>query len=330
MSQPLHKVPFETDTATRWSSQPKIRRIAIVLFEGCDLFGVGALVEALVLAGEVAATDAVRCTWLTSLMSGQGGAVKGSSGLEMWTEKVDASQYAGFDAVFVAAGDQETVVRELAPMSTWLDRVRANATPLTWLAKQRCVSDGEAGSVSPSVTHSDHDAATGVLASASPVAPLPDALVAAVRLISLEVGGRVAHHVAEHFLVAFHTALASVLDEDSASTSADKVRAAARWLQDNCHRPVSIEDLANVTAMSARSLLRHFRQETGMAPSEYLLRARMGLACRFLSETDLPVDKIARRVGMSNGDHLAKVFRRNLRLSPLEYRNRHLQGIAFP
>ena len=108
------------------------------------------------------------------------------------------------------------------------------------------------------------------------------------------------------------------------------MRAAERWLQDNCHRPVSIEDLANVTAMSARSLLRHFRQETGMAPSEYLLRARMGLACRFLSETDLPVDKIARRVGMSNGDHLAKVFRRNLRLSPLEYRNRHLQGITFP
>ena len=272
-SQPLHIVPLETDKATRWNSQPKIRRIAIVLFEGCDLFGVGALVEALVLAGELAATDAVRCTWLTSLMSGQGGAVKGSSGLQMWTEKVDAWQYAGFDAVFVAAGDKEIVVRELAPMSTWLDRVRADATPLTWLGKQRCISRGEAGCVSPSVTHSDHHAATGVLANASCVAPLHDGLVAALRLISLEVGERVARHVAEHFLVAFHTALASVLDEVSASTPADKVRAAERWLQDNCHRPVSIEDLANVTAMSARSLLRHFRQETGMAPSEYLMRS---------------------------------------------------------
>ena len=320
----------KTATRIHWSSQPKIRRIAIVLFEGCDLFGVGALVEALVLAGELAASGAVRCTWRTSLMSGQGGAVKGSSGLRMWTEKVDARQYAGFDDVFVAAGDQEIVERELAPMSTWLDRVRADATPLTWLGKQRCVSHGEAGCVSPSVTRSDHHAATGVLASASRVAPLPDGLVVALRLISLEVGERVARHVAEHFLVAFHTALASVLDEDSASTPADKVRAAARWLQDNCHRPVSIEDVANVTAMSTRSLLRHFRQETGMAPSDYLLRARMGLACRFLSETDLPVDKIARRVGMGNGDYMAKVFRRNLRLSPLEYRNRHLQGFAFP
>ena len=202
-SQPLQIFHFKTDTPIHWSSQPKIRRIAIVLFDGCELFGVGALVEALVLASELAATDAVSCTWQTSLMSSQGGAVKGSSGLRMWTEKVDARQYAGFDAVFVAAGDQEIVGRDLAPMSTWLDRVRANATPLTWLGNQQCVSHGEAGCVSLSVRHSDHHAATGIRASASRVAPLHDGLVAALRLISLEVGERVARHVAEHFLVAF-------------------------------------------------------------------------------------------------------------------------------
>jgi transcriptional regulator GlxA family with amidase domain len=179
--------------------------------------------------------------------------------------------------------------------------------------------------VSLSVRHSDHHAATGIRASASRVAPLHDGLVAALRLISREAGERLARDVVEHFPVALHTAPGSLLDEVSASTRADRMRAAARWLQDNCHRPVSVEDVADVTAMSRRSLLRHFRQETGMAPSEYLLHARLALACRFLSETDLPADKIARRVGMSNGDHLAKVFRRNLRLSPLEYRHRYLR-----
>src|SRR6516225_11967943 len=104
LSQPLQISRSKTATRIHWSSPRKIRRIAIVLFEGCDLFGVGALVEALVLAGELAASGAVRCTWRTSLMSGQGGAVKGSSGLRMWTEKVDARRHAGFDDVFVAAG----------------------------------------------------------------------------------------------------------------------------------------------------------------------------------------------------------------------------------
>ena len=244
-SQPLQIFRFETDTPIHWSSQPKLRRIAIVLFDGCELFGVGALVEALVLAGELAATNAVRCTWQTSLMSRRGGAVKGSSGLQMWTEKVDAQQYAGFDAVFVAAGDQEIAGRELASMSTWLDRVRANATPLSWLGNQQCVSHGEAGCVSPSVRHSDHHAATGARASASRVSPFHDGLVAALRLICREAGERVARDVAEHFPVALHTALGSLLDEVSASTRADWMRAAARWLQDNCHRPVSVEDVAH-------------------------------------------------------------------------------------
>ena len=244
-SQPLQISHSKTATRIHWSSPPKIRRIAIVLFDGCDLFGVGTLVEALVLAGELAASGAVRCTWQTSLMSGQGGTVKGSSGLQMWTEKVDAQQYAGFDAVFVAAGDQEIAGRELAPMSTWLDRVRANATPLTWLGNQQCVSHGEAGCVSLSVRHSDHHAATGIRASASRVAPLHDGLVAALRLISREAGERLARDVVEHFPVALHTAPGSLLDEVSASTRADWMRAAARWLQDNCHRPVSVEDVAH-------------------------------------------------------------------------------------
>jgi transcriptional regulator GlxA family with amidase domain len=39
---------------------------------------------------------------------------------------------------------------------------------------------------------------------------------------------------------------------------------------------VSVEDVANVTGMSPRSLLRHsLRQETGMTAPEYLLRARL-------------------------------------------------------
>ena len=320
--QPFQTTHHKAVTATRWLSRPTTRRIAIVLFDGCDLFGAATLAEALALAGELGATDPARCSWQTSMVSANGGKVKGSSALQVWTEKADAQQYAGFDAVFVAAGEQETVGRELAPMNPWLDRVRANATPLTSLGSQRCVSHGEVGRAPPSPTHGDRHVTTGICASASPVAPFHDGLVAALMLISREAGECIARHVAEHFPIASRTALASVLDDVSASTPADKVREAARWLQDNCHRPVSVADVANVAAMSERSLLRHFRQEIGVSPSDYLLQARLARACRLLVDTDLPVDKIARRAGMSNGDHLARVFRRHLRLSPLEYRHR--------
>ncbi|MGO4314074.1 AraC family transcriptional regulator, partial [Pseudomonas sp. KB_15] len=47
-----------------------------------------------------------------------------------------------------------------------------------------------------------------------------------------------------------------------------------------------------------------------------------------LKETDLPVDKIARRCGMGNGDRLATIFRKRFELSPTAYRN--LDKTALP
>jgi transcriptional regulator GlxA family with amidase domain len=52
------------------------------------------------------------------------------------------------------------------------------------------------------------------------------------------------------------------------------------------------------------------------------------MVCRLLIETDLPVDKIARRIGMANGDRLAKIFRKRLSVSPTEYRLQNRQAQA--
>ena len=72
--------------------------------------------------------------------------------------------------------------------------------------------------------------------------------------------------------------------------------------------------------MSERNFLRRFKMETGITPSDYLLQARLAVACTLLTDSELPVDKIARRSGMGNGDRLAKIFRRRLLISPTEYR----------
>ncbi len=58
----------------------------------------------------------------------------------------------------------------------------------------------------------------------------------------------------------------------------------------------------------------------GLAPSQYLLQVRLDMVCRLLADTDLPVDKIARRCGIGGGERLAKIFRKHLNLSPTEYR----------
>jgi transcriptional regulator GlxA family with amidase domain len=111
-----------------------------------------------------------------------------------------------------------------------------------------------------------------------------------------------------------------LLGEDGGLSPGDKVRAAARWLQENCQQSISIADAAQFAAMSERNFLRRFKMEMGITPSSFLLHERLAVTCSLLTESELPVDKIARRTGMGNGDRLAKVFRKRMRISPTEFR----------
>jgi transcriptional regulator GlxA family with amidase domain len=72
--------------------------------------------------------------------------------------------------------------------------------------------------------------------------------------------------------------------------------------------------------MSERNFLRRFKNEIGLTPSDYLLRARLNMSCRMLVESRLPVDKIARRCGIGSGGQLAKLFRKYLATTPTDYR----------
>ncbi|MCC8391836.1 helix-turn-helix domain-containing protein [Paraburkholderia sp. MMS20-SJTR3] len=147
-----------------------------------------------------------------------------------------------------------------------------------------------------------------------------ESMRSALAMIKRDLGNATARMAAERLLADSCTNLAPLLGEDGAMSPGDKVRAAARWLQENCQQSISIADAAQFAAMSERNFLRRFKMEMGITPSSFLLHERLAVTCSLLTESELPVDKIARRTGMGNGDRLAKVFRKRMRISPTEFR----------
>ncbi len=70
--------------------------------------------------------------------------------------------------------------------------------------------------------------------------------------------------------------------------------------------------------MNERSVLKRFKNEIGMTPSDYPLLARPNLSSRMLVESRLPVDKVARRCEIGSGRQLAKLFRKYLTTTPTQ------------
>jgi transcriptional regulator GlxA family with amidase domain len=82
----------------------------------------------------------------------------------------------------------------------------------------------------------------------------------------------------------------------------------------------TLQSLADEVGMSARSLARHFVQETGITPHEFVDRARVDAARKLLEGSDRPLKTIAHDCGFGTADRMRVVFSERLGVSPAQYR----------
>ncbi|GAA1992108.1 AraC family transcriptional regulator [Nocardiopsis rhodophaea] len=92
------------------------------------------------------------------------------------------------------------------------------------------------------------------------------------------------------------------------------------WMEANLDRPLGLKDIARQAGLSVRSLNRHFREQVGTTPLQWLLRARVHRAQRLLETTDLAVDRVAERSGFGSAATLRHHFSRVVETSPQSYR----------
>ncbi|WP_226961767.1 MULTISPECIES: GlxA family transcriptional regulator [Streptomyces] len=92
------------------------------------------------------------------------------------------------------------------------------------------------------------------------------------------------------------------------------------WALDNLHAPLSLERLGARAGVSGRTLARRFEEQLGTSPGQWLLRQRLDAARALLERTDLPVEAVAVRVGLSSAVNLRRRFRAAFGVTPGAYR----------
>jgi transcriptional regulator GlxA family with amidase domain len=94
------------------------------------------------------------------------------------------------------------------------------------------------------------------------------------------------------------------------------------WCLDNLAGDLRVSTLAKRAAMSERSFIRAFREDTGRTPAKFVSVLRLQTARRLLEETSLPLKAIAQRSGLGSVSATRRVFLRELGVSPLDYRDK--------
>lgn len=97
---------------------------------------------------------------------------------------------------------------------------------------------------------------------------------------------------------------------------------ALRLMHGEPGRPWGLVELAQAVGMSRTSFAERFRAVAGTPPLAYLSRWRMLLAQRALRDPDARVGNIAADLGYGSDSAFSAAFKREMGLSPLQYRRR--------
>ncbi|MEV0248931.1 helix-turn-helix domain-containing protein [Nocardia sp. NPDC050712] len=92
------------------------------------------------------------------------------------------------------------------------------------------------------------------------------------------------------------------------------------WAGARLATPLSVEDMAAHLNISPRTLARRFADRLGTSPGAWLLARRVIAARTLLETSDLPVEAIATRVGLTSAVNLRRRFHKQVGTTPGAYR----------
>lgn len=128
-------------------------------------------------------------------------------------------------------------------------------------------------------------------------------------------------------LLRAHSTLSQMNEPSASGLSADRLRRVQNFIRANLGKGISLSDMADAVALSPVHFSRQFKRSIGQTPHQFLLAERVMQAKRLL-HGDLPIAEIAYQCGFSHQEHLTKLFRRELGITPGAYRK--AAGGPFP
>ncbi len=94
------------------------------------------------------------------------------------------------------------------------------------------------------------------------------------------------------------------------------------WIAENYQEAAPVAAMVRLSGLAERSFKRRFQLATGMSPLEYVHTLRLEEAKQMLEATEESIEAIANEVGYEDAGFFSRLFKRQVNLTPAQYRKR--------
>lgn len=317
------------------------KTIHVLAFANVQLLDVTGPLQVFASANDIARHKGLPAPYAPTVIACGGGAVTSSAGLALLAEPLpeqagDTLIIAGGWGVYAASEDAALVAwvkahaagcRRVASVCTgafllaasgWLDgrRVVTHWTRCEQLAQQH-----------PQLTVEPNP----IFINDGPVwtsAGVTAGIDLALAMVEADLGRTTALEVAQQLVVFLkrpggQSQFSVTLSLQKEGSRFDELHA---WISENLTVDLGIPTLAQQAGMSERSFVRHYRADTGQTPARAIELIRVETARRLLSDTGVPIKRLAMQCGFGSEETLRRSFLRALGVTPQAYRERFSVG----
>ena len=318
---------------------PTARTVEILAFPDVQLLDIAGPLQVFATANVISTRGGQRVPYATQVIAENGALIASSAGLPLMATPLPAAR-SKVDTLIIAGGPGVRSASQDATLVRWVKthagRARRVASVCTgaFLLGAAGLFDGRRA-----VTHWRE---CGELARRCPKAKVESdpifvrdgtvwssagitaGIDLALALVEEDLGRDIALAVARHLVMflkrpggqsQFSTAL-------SLQVADDRFGALHDWITSNVASDLSLPALADRAGMSERTFSRRYVEATGHTPARAVERLRVEAARHLLSDTRLPVKRVAERCGFGSEETMRRSFMRLLSATPQEYRAR--------
>jgi transcriptional regulator GlxA family with amidase domain len=313
------------------------KAIHVLAFTNVQLLDVTGPLQVFASANDIARQRGMPAPYAPSVIASGGGAVMSSAGLVLLAEPLpsggsDTLIIAGGWGVYAAAEDQSLVtwVREHAMGCRRISSVCTGAFLLAasgWLDGRRVVTHWtrceELAQKHPRLQVEPNP----IFINDGPVwtsAGVTAGIDLALAMVEADLGRAMALDVARQLVVFLkrpggQSQFSVTLSLQQEGNRFDELHA---WISENLTKDLGVPTLAQQACMSERSFIRHYRADTGQTPARAIELIRVETARRLLSDTGVPIKRVAVQCGFGSEETLRRSFLRAMGVTPQAYRER--------
>lgn len=107
----------------------------------------------------------------------------------------------------------------------------------------------------------------------------------------------------------------------------ERMNVALGYIVDNFRQDIILNEVAAEVNMSPNAFCKYFKKATDKTFMETVIEYRINFAMQQLLSTEKPVAEIAMESGFGDVSHFYKLFKRLIKISPLQYRKDFQKGI---